>query len=344
MHEVIEAAVDPDHGALGRPQGGLGGAAARPAAERRPHQPRDHRGADQAERRGGPQGHGRQRGRARPADARRHHLRAVPLDRGRLGDAGHRPPARRVGQHRPRTRAPSSRSRRRSRAAQKAVYNSWGPGRYDPRFNIDGKNTPVVHPARLRPARTCLRDLHGRRRRQLLEQLRGGDADGRRRGASWTPASASAVHCRGHAGPGDVPSCPRCATTSSAWPHRRRRPAASTRRPPQRGRAVFEGAGRCASCHQGERAPRTELHAPAETGDGAAPTPRAAPPSAIARRRCARLCQHAPYFHDGSARTLTAVVDHYDARPGPQADARAEGGPGRVPEVDLTARAAASVG
>ncbi|HEU5154920.1 MAG TPA: hypothetical protein VFU03_09340, partial [Gemmatimonadales bacterium] len=26
--------------------------------------------------------------------------------------------------------------------AQKTVYSSWGPGKYDPRFNIDGKNTP----------------------------------------------------------------------------------------------------------------------------------------------------------------------------------------------------------
>lgn len=28
----------------------------------------------------------------------------------------------------------------------KAVYNSWGPGKYDPRFNIDGLNTPLVLP------------------------------------------------------------------------------------------------------------------------------------------------------------------------------------------------------
>lgn len=31
-------------------------------------------------------------------------------------------------------------------AAQKAVYSSWGPGMYDPRYNIDGKNTPLVIP------------------------------------------------------------------------------------------------------------------------------------------------------------------------------------------------------
>src|SRR3954452_11664317 len=31
-------------------------------------------------------------------------------------------------------------------AATKAVYNSWGPGKYDPRFNQDGKNGPQVIP------------------------------------------------------------------------------------------------------------------------------------------------------------------------------------------------------
>ncbi|HSU95821.1 MAG TPA: hypothetical protein VLI40_01240, partial [Gemmatimonadaceae bacterium] len=30
--------------------------------------------------------------------------------------------------------------------AQKAVYNSWGAGKYDPRYNFDGKNGPTVIP------------------------------------------------------------------------------------------------------------------------------------------------------------------------------------------------------
>src|SRR5215204_6914923 len=29
-------------------------------------------------------------------------------------------------------------------SAQKAIYNSWGPGRFDPRFNVDGINGPVL--------------------------------------------------------------------------------------------------------------------------------------------------------------------------------------------------------
>ena len=31
-------------------------------------------------------------------------------------------------------------------AQEKAVYNSWGPGKYDARFNIDGINLPAVIP------------------------------------------------------------------------------------------------------------------------------------------------------------------------------------------------------
>ena len=31
-------------------------------------------------------------------------------------------------------------------AAQKAVYNSWGKGKFDPRYNVDGINGPVVIP------------------------------------------------------------------------------------------------------------------------------------------------------------------------------------------------------
>jgi hypothetical protein len=43
----------------------------------------------------------------------------------------------RWGHHCPLTRATGD---------KKAVYESWGPGKYDPRFNFDGKNTPLVIP------------------------------------------------------------------------------------------------------------------------------------------------------------------------------------------------------
>jgi len=40
--------------------------------------------------------------------------------------------------------------------AQRAVHSSWGPGKYDPRFNIDGKNTPLVLPSWSRDGKRIL--------------------------------------------------------------------------------------------------------------------------------------------------------------------------------------------
>ena len=78
----------------------------------------------------------------------------------------------------------------------------------------------------------------------------------------------------------------------------------------QRGRALFEGAGRCSGCHEGQVRSEAELHAPTEIGTD----PTYATRTATKRYRATPLrglFQHPPYFHDGSARTLDAVVDHY---------------------------------
>jgi hypothetical protein len=88
----------------------------------------------------------------------------------------------------------------------------------------------------------------------------------------------------------------------------------------RRGERLFEGAARCATCHQaplftdvlsGPPFRRPFLHAPGETGMD----PRYAARSATGLYRTTplrALWQHAPYFHDGSAPDLMAVVDHYD--------------------------------
>jgi hypothetical protein len=44
-------------------------------------------------------------------------------------------------------------------ADKKAVYQSWGPGKYDPRYNQDGKNTPLVLPPAYGPSQK--RNIHG---------------------------------------------------------------------------------------------------------------------------------------------------------------------------------------
>ncbi len=80
-----------------------------------------------------------------------------------------------------------------------------------------------------------------------------------------------------------------------------------------RGRVVFSGPGGCAGCHVPPTytdAPR--LHAPAEVP--VEPTWAERGSTGLYRTTPLRgLLRHPPYFHDGSAATLAAVVGRYDA-------------------------------
>ena len=88
----------------------------------------------------------------------------------------------------------------------------------------------------------------------------------------------------------------------------------------ERGKDLFRNQAQCVACHQGptftdvlsgpdRRVPF--LHDPAEVGRD----PRYAARSATGQYRTTPLrglLQHPPYFHDGSAADLLAVVNHYD--------------------------------
>ena len=84
---------------------------------------------------------------------------------------------------------------------------------------------------------------------------------------------------------------------------------------------MFEGAGKCATCHSGSAFTdaNSKLHAPADSSASRSPTARRATRRARATKqyRTAPLrgvWQHPPYFHDGCAATLDAVVETYDSR------------------------------
>ena len=88
-----------------------------------------------------------------------------------------------------------------------------------------------------------------------------------------------------------------------------------------RGKMVFEGAGKCASCHSGSTFTdaNSKLHDPSEVVSE--PEPNGAPSyaarSATKKYRTAPLrgvWQHPPYFHNGSAPDLAAVVETYDTK------------------------------
>jgi cytochrome c peroxidase len=85
-----------------------------------------------------------------------------------------------------------------------------------------------------------------------------------------------------------------------------------------RGKVVFEGAGKCISCHTGTSFTdaNSMLHAPVDSM--AEPeTPSYASRSASRMYRTSPLkgaWQHAPYFHDGSAQTLEDVAQTYNTK------------------------------
>jgi mono/diheme cytochrome c family protein len=191
----------------------------------------------------------------------------------------------------------------------KRIYNSWGPGRYDPRFNIDGQNTPLVIP----PAYGL-----------ALVRNETYTAEGP---ISYWNAYVAVTQMHGHGSFSDpripltVVQSPDMVTPKLAalreYQHGIEAPA-----PPMepidaaavaRGRTIFDA--RCATCHVGATLTDNNngvLHDPAETGMD----PRYALRTTQKRYRTTplrALWQHAPYFHDGSAATLRDVVEHYDA-------------------------------
>ena len=201
-------------------------------------------------------------------------------------------------------------------AATKAVYNSWGKGKYDPRFNIDGKSKPTVIP----PA-YGLQDIH-----KVTFTGDGGDIAywNRYVGVTQMGGQGSFVEPRLNLsitnGTVDMvttklPSLQayQLSLASPPPPAGSFDPAAAAR-----GKVVFEGAGKCSTCHSGPTFTdaNTKLH-PVSDSVVEPETPSYAARSATKLYRTSPLkgvWQHAPYFHDGSAATLEDVVQVYNTK------------------------------
>jgi cytochrome c5 len=205
-------------------------------------------------------------------------------------------------------------------ASAKAVYNSWGKGRYDPRFNFDGKNGPQVIP----PAYGLLgihritvtgdgNDVEYWNRYVGVTQMHGhGSFDEPRLGISvQNPPdliSSQLAALQAYQLSIDAPAPPAGSFD----------PAAAAR-----GRVVFTGAGQCSTCHVGSLLTdaNVRLHAPSEVVSEPEPgdAPSYASRTATKMYRTAPLrgiWQHPSYFHNGIAPSLEAVVDLYDTRKG----------------------------
>ena len=207
----------------------------------------------------------------------------------------------------------------------KAELRTWGPGKYDPRHHVfDGFNLRILNTPSLPVVIPPAYGLNG-----VGFETYTGDGP-----ISYWNSYVGVSQMGGHGTfrdrrigvfinqkPDEVtPKLPALLEYQLSLPAPEP-PSGSFNRPAaERGRDVFYNEARCATCHSGplytdvstaRRGPF--LHEAEEIGAD----PRYAERSATGKYRTTplrALWQHAPYFHDGSAADLPAVVNHYDAQ------------------------------
>jgi mono/diheme cytochrome c family protein len=204
-------------------------------------------------------------------------------------------------------------------ATTKLVYNSWGNGKYDPRFNQDGMNGPQVIP----PAYGLSgihritstgdgEDIAYWNRYVGVTQMGGhGSFSDPRTGVNVTNGTDDLITSK-------LPALQAYQLSLNAPPA----PAGSFDTVAAvRGQRVFNGAGTCSTCHSGIEMTdaNSRLHPVSDVVSEPEPggAPSYASRSATKQYRTAPLAgiwQHAPYFHNGSAATLEAVVQTYNTK------------------------------
>ena len=206
--------------------------------------------------------------------------------------------------------------------AQHDVYASWKPGFYDPRFDHDGLNNPVVIPAAY--------GLYG-----LPKSTFTGDGDINHEPvgpvAYWNRfVAVNEMHGHGYFKDArlnmendyregdDLVTSKLPALQAYQYSLSAPTPPAGTfdAVAADRGKVLFIGKGKCASCHSGplftDVIQGGKLHPQSAS---VAVDKDYVKRSATKQWRVTPLkgvWDHAPYFHDGSAKTLDAVVDRYN--------------------------------
>ncbi|HET8744911.1 MAG TPA: hypothetical protein VFM98_04870 [Ramlibacter sp.] len=207
----------------------------------------------------------------------------------------------------------------------KAVYNSWGPGMYDARFNIVDGGTPFHGDGINKPS--VIPPAYGLR--GIDKTTFTGDGDNI---AYWNRYVA-VTQFGGHGtfteprlnlniknGTDDLVSDKLPALQEYQL-------SLNAPRPPSgsfdvaaaiRGQQLFNGKAQCVTCHSGEHFTdaNDRLH-PQSDSMALETAPTHADRSATKQYRTSPLrgiWQHPPYFHDGSAATLEVVVDRYNTR------------------------------
>ncbi len=203
--------------------------------------------------------------------------------------------------------------------ATKTVYKSWGAGKYDPRFNLDGKNGPQVIPPAYGLAGINKitstgdgEDLAYWNRYVGVTQMGGhGSFAEKRTGVKVSNGTDDLITSKLAALQAyqlSLPAPPPPAGSFDA--------VAATR-----GKLVFNTVGKCASCHSGATLTDANSRLHPASAVASEPEPNGAPSyasrSATKQYRTAPLkglWQHPPYFHNGTAKTLDDVVQTYNKK------------------------------
>ncbi|HWO14836.1 MAG TPA: hypothetical protein VNN80_35275 [Polyangiaceae bacterium] len=191
-----------------------------------------------------------------------------------------------------------------------AVYRSWGPGRYDARFNQDGINAPVLIPPIYGldgvPLETYTGDgpISYWNAYVATTQMGG-------QGQFFDPRVDVAVF---HQPDRVTPKLPALFEYQVTLEAPAADPDSFDADAAERGQEVFDSEAGCGTCHFGPRLTditEYRFHEPEETDM----EPLHAERSATGHYRTTPLrglLDHPPYFHDGSAETLEDVVEHYE--------------------------------
>lgn len=201
-------------------------------------------------------------------------------------------------------------------AAMKLALNAWGKGKFDPRHNIDGLSKPVVIPPaygldgihRVTVTGDGNEISYWNRYVAVAEMGGQGSVSEPRLNLNITNGTQDLVSSKLPALQAYQLSLKAPTAPSGSFDV-----AAAAR-----GKLLFDGAGKCASCHTGAlfTDANSMLH-PASDSMAEPESPSYASRSASKQYRTSPLkgvWQHAPYFHDGSAATLNDVVGVYNTR------------------------------
>ena len=204
--------------------------------------------------------------------------------------------------------------------ATRAVYSSWGKGRFDPRFNVDGLNGPVLIPPAYGLAGIHRITYTGDGEQIAYWNRYVGVVEMGGQGAFVEPRLNLDIRN----GSEDLITDKLPALQAYQLSLEPPAPPAGSfdAAAADRGKALFNGRAGCAGCHSGPLLTdaNERLHPPADSV--AEPeTPSYAARSATRQYRSTPLrgaWQHPPYFHNGAAASLEDAVRLYDIKGGLQ--------------------------